>query len=36
LYFIVKRECIARGCEEVGRACREVLGRDYGVAMSAV
>lgn len=34
-YLIDKREYIARGCE-VGQAYREVLGRDYGIAMSAV
>lgn len=34
-YLIDKREYIARG-REVGQAYREVLGRDYGIAMSAV
>lgn len=34
-YLIDKREYIARG-REVGAAYREVLGRDYGIAMSAV
>lgn len=34
-YLIDKREYIARG-REVGQAYREVLGREYGVAMSAV
>jgi len=34
-YLIDKREYISRG-REVGQAYREVLGRDYGIAMSAV
>jgi enamine deaminase RidA (YjgF/YER057c/UK114 family) len=34
-YLIDKREYIARG-REVGQAYRDVLGREYGVAMSAV
>jgi enamine deaminase RidA (YjgF/YER057c/UK114 family) len=34
-YLIDKREYIARG-REVGQAYRDVLGRDYGIAMSAV
>jgi len=34
-YVIDKREYLARG-REVGQAYREVLGREYGVAMSAV
>ena len=34
-YLVDKREYIARG-REVGQAYREVLGRDYGIAMSAV
>ena len=34
-YLIDKHEYIARG-REVGQAYREVLGRDYGIAMSAV
>jgi enamine deaminase RidA (YjgF/YER057c/UK114 family) len=34
-YLIDKREYIGRG-REVGQAYREVLGRDYGIAMSAV
>ena len=34
-YLIDKREYIARG-REVGQAYREVLGRDYAIAMSAV
>lgn len=34
-YLIDKREYIARG-REVGQVYREVLGRDYGIAMSAV
>jgi enamine deaminase RidA (YjgF/YER057c/UK114 family) len=34
-YLIDKREYIARG-REVGQAYREVLGRDYDIAMSAV
>lgn len=34
-YLIDKREYIARG-REVGQAYREVLGRDYGISMSAV
>ena len=34
-YLMDKREYIARG-REVGQAYREVLGRDYGIAMSAV
>ena len=34
-YLIDKREYIARG-REVGQAYREVFGRDYGIAMSAV
>jgi enamine deaminase RidA (YjgF/YER057c/UK114 family) len=34
-YVIDKREYLARG-REVGQVYREVLGREYGVAMSAV
>lgn len=34
-YLIDKREYIARG-REVGQAYRDVLGRDYAIAMSAV
>lgn len=34
-YLVDKREYIARG-REVGQAYREVLGRDYGIAMSSV
>ena len=34
-YLVDKREYLARG-REVGQAYREVLGRDYGIAMSAV
>ncbi|NCT85474.1 MAG: RidA family protein [Comamonadaceae bacterium] len=34
-YVVDKREYLARG-REVGQAYRDVLGRDYGVAMSAV
>ena len=34
-YLIDKHEYIARG-REVGQAYRDVLGRDYGIAMSAV
>ena len=34
-YLIDKREYITRG-REVGQAYRDVLGRDYGIAMSAV
>jgi enamine deaminase RidA (YjgF/YER057c/UK114 family) len=34
-YVIDKREYLARG-REVGQVYREVLGRDYGIAMSAV
>lgn len=34
-YLIDKREYISRG-REVGQAYRDVLGRDYGIAMSAV
>ena len=34
-YLVDKREYIARG-REVGQAYREVLGRDYAIAMSAV
>jgi enamine deaminase RidA (YjgF/YER057c/UK114 family) len=34
-YLMDKREYIARG-REVGQAYRDVLGRDYGIAMSAV
>jgi enamine deaminase RidA (YjgF/YER057c/UK114 family) len=34
-YVVDKREYLARG-REVGQAYREVLGRDYGIAMSAV
>ena len=34
-YLMDKREYIARG-REVGQAYREVLGRDYGIAMSSV
>ncbi len=34
-YLVDKREYLARG-REVGQAYRDVLGRDYGVAMSAV
>ena len=34
-YLLDKREYIARG-REVGQAYRDVLGRDYGIAMSAV
>ncbi|OWQ88957.1 enamine deaminase RidA [Roseateles aquatilis] len=34
-YLIDKREYIARG-REVGQAYREVLGSEYGIAMSAV
>jgi len=34
-YLIDKREYIARG-REVGQAYRDILGRDYGIAMSAV
>ena len=34
-YLIDKREYLARG-REVGQAYREVLGQEYGIAMSAV
>lgn len=34
-YLTDKREYLARG-REVGQAYRDVLGRDYGIAMSAV
>ena len=34
-YLVDKREYLARG-REIGQAYRDVLGRDYGVAMSAV
>jgi enamine deaminase RidA (YjgF/YER057c/UK114 family) len=34
-YLVDKREYLARG-REVGQTYREVLGREYGVAMSAV
>lgn len=34
-YLLDKREYLARG-REVGQAYRDVLGRDYGIAMSAV
>ncbi|MBV8034789.1 RidA family protein [Roseateles sp.] len=34
-YLVDKREYLARG-REVGQAYRDVLGRDYGIAMSAV
>ncbi|MCE4538013.1 RidA family protein [Pelomonas sp. P7] len=34
-YLVDKREYLARG-REVGQAYREVMGRDYGIAMSAV
>lgn len=34
-YLIDKREYIARG-REVGQAYRDILGREYGIAMTAV
>lgn len=34
-YVLDKREYVARG-REVGQAYREVLGREYGIAMTAV
>lgn len=34
-YLVDKREYLARG-KEIGAAYREVLGREYGVAMTAV